>query len=173
MSNVPQTIQPPPVKTPFDDFSGVPDTAPDWFTKWIAGVKVSRPWLKWFQTIANLPEPAIVYTPVITAGAGAFTTVSATGRYRKIGKLVFIQLTITITTNGSAAGGVLATLPFASVNVAGVEHILAGRAAAVSGKMLQGRVIPNSSSLAIVDYSNVYPGADGETLVLSGFYEIA
>jgi hypothetical protein len=133
---------------------------------------MSLPWTRWLQKFITLPEPAIAYTPVITAGAGAFTTVSATGRYRKIGKLIFIQITITITTNGTAASFVIASLPFATVNVAGVNHMLAG-GILNSGAALIGFAIGNTSQLRAFKYDSSYPGADGETLVLSGFYEVA
>ena len=150
-----RTIEDMPSKVKFDDANG-----PSW------------DWIRWLQKLVALPEPFKTYTPVITAGSGAFTTVSATGRYRIIGKLVFIQITVTITTNGTAATQVNVTLPFASVNVAGVDHVMPGRAVAVSGKMLQGIVGANSSVLAVVNYDNTYPGASGEMLALSGFYEI-
>jgi hypothetical protein len=170
---VPPSLPPPPFKTPFDEQPGTALNLPDWFTTWLAGQRPSRAWLQWFNKLVALPEPFTTYTPVVTAGSGAFTTVSATGRYRRIGKLVFIQITVTITTNGTAAGQVNATLPFTSVNVAGVNHVLTGRANAVSGKSLQGVIGANVSLLNIVNYDNTYPGASGETLALSGFYEVA
>jgi hypothetical protein len=135
------------------------------------GVMLNKLWQKLFVVLSPIFNASIVYTPVITAGSGTFTTVSASGRYTVFGKYVLIQITVTITTNGTAAGQVTATLPFSSVNVAGVEHVLAGRAQAISGKMLQGAIGPNASAVGIVNYDNSYPGASGETLVLSGFYE--
>jgi hypothetical protein len=105
------------------------------------------------------------YTPTITAGAGTFTSVSATGRFKTIGKTVFIQIDIAITSNGTAASDVLATLPVAAFSNA----VLVGRAANVSGKILQGLL--NGSQAAIVNYDNSYPGATGEALHLSGVYE--
>lgn len=120
----------------------------------------------------NSMFPATVYTPVITAGSGVFTSVSAIGRYRVIGKLIFFQLAVTITTNGTAAVQVNATLPFASVNVTDSDYCLYGRANAVSGKQLQGIIGPNASTLSILNYDGTYPGANGEKLYVSGFYEI-
>jgi hypothetical protein len=147
--------------------------APQFMNEVLDGKQFSRYWQRWLSLLPTYLNPFVTYAPVITAGSGAFTTVSATGRYRIIGKLVFIQITVTITTNGTAATQVNVTLPFASVNVAGVNHVIPGRATAVSGKMLQGIVGVNSAVLAVVNYDNSYPGASGETLVLSGFYEIA
>ena len=51
------------------------------------------------------------YTPTIGAQSGAFTSVSAAGRSKTIGKTVFVQITVTVTTVGSAAGYITATLP--------------------------------------------------------------
>jgi hypothetical protein len=51
------------------------------------------------------------YTPTITAATGTPTTTSATGRYRQIGKTVIAEMDITITSVGTASGGVRATLP--------------------------------------------------------------
>jgi hypothetical protein len=147
---------------------------PDWFTTWLAGQRPSQVWLRWFNKLVTLPEPFTTYTPVVTAGSGAFTTVSATGRYRRIGKLVFIEIDITITTNGTAAGNVTATLPFTGVNAAGFAYagLLFGRAGNISGKLLQGFVVANASQVNIFNYDNSYPGASGERLIVSGFYEI-
>ena len=172
MAPAPPSLPPFPVKTPFDEQPGTALNLPEWFRTWLAGQRPSQVWLRWLNKLVELPEPFTTYTPVVTSGTGAFTTVSATGRYRRIGKLVFIQITVTVTTNGTAATSVIATLPFSSLNVAGVNHVLLGRANAVSFKMLQGIIAPNAGSVSIFNYDNSYPGASGETLVLSGFYEI-
>jgi hypothetical protein len=172
MAPVPPSLPPFPAKTPFDEQPGINLDLPDWFRKWLAGQRPSQVWLRWLNKLVELPEPFTIYTPVVTAQSGAFTSVSATGRYRRIGKLVFIQIAIMITTNGTAASWVIATLPFAAVNVANSNHILAGRAASVSFKMLQANTSPNSSSLNVFNYDNSYPGASGELLLISGFYEI-
>jgi hypothetical protein len=54
------------------------------------------------------------FTPTITASSGTFTTVSASGTYTKIGRQVTIQLRVTITDAGTAAGAIKYTLPFTS-----------------------------------------------------------
>lgn len=106
------------------------------------------------------------YVPVITANAGVFTTVAATGRYSQVGKTVTVQISIVITTNGTAAGFVNATLP---VNQTAVNFTYYGRAA-VSSKMLQG-VFNGLATVAIFNYDGTYPGANGETLLIMGTYE--
>lgn len=176
MAPTPPSLPPPPFKTPFDEQPGTNLSLPDWFRTWLAGQRPSRAWLQWFNKLVALPEPFTTYTPVVTAPSGAFTTVSAAGRYRRIGKLVFIEIVITITTNGTAATAVVATLPFAGVNAPSFTYsgILFGRAGNISGKLLQGYIpVTTGNQVFINNYDNTYPGASGETLVLSGFYEIA
>jgi hypothetical protein len=109
------------------------------------------------------------YTPTITAGSGTITTKSATGRYKQIGKTVFIEINITITTNGSGAGSVVATIP---ITPSAGFFILAGRENAATGKMLQG-IINGVSTATIFNYDNSYPGADGGSLIMTGVYEAA
>lgn len=110
------------------------------------------------------------YTPTITASSGTFTSVAATGRYLSIGKTIHISVTITITTNGTAAGFVKATLP---ATVGAGNYVIAGRGNAASGNMLMGRLLASSTTLDVFNYNNSYPGNNGEVLMLSGVYESA
>lgn len=68
------SLQPPPIKTPFDDFSIVPDGAPSWFATWLQSMTVSLPWTKWFQNLTTFP----VITNKRGSGASDYTTSSAT-----------------------------------------------------------------------------------------------
>lgn len=106
------------------------------------------------------------WTPTITANTGTFTTVSATGVYFKIESLYFFRVLITITTNGTAAGYVKFTLP-ATATAASVFY---GRETGVTGKQLQGDVAASSNLATCEFYDNTYPGADGATLTMSGFF---
>lgn len=108
------------------------------------------------------------YTPTVTSGTGALTTVSATGRYKTIGKTVFIAVTVTITTNGTGATNIRATLPNTA---ASGTYVLSGRENAISGKMLQGLILPSVTVITLFNYDNTYPGANGASIVLSGVYE--
>lgn len=56
------------------------------------------------------------YTPTITSQTGTITTSSAAGRYQQRGKTVVLQISIVITTVGTGAGSVIATLPLTAVN---------------------------------------------------------
>jgi hypothetical protein len=112
------------------------------------------------------------YTPTITPSTGAFTSVAAQGRYFQIGKTIHVAIRVVITTNGTAAGYVAASLPFpVSTNL--VYWAFAGREVAATGKMLQAQVGPGSSVAIILNYDNTYPGANGFQLTVSGTYEAA
>ena len=112
------------------------------------------------------------YTPTITATTGSFTTVSATGRYTRVGKLCVTQFTVTITTNGTAAGQVVVTAPFgaaAAVTYMGVVRESnatgnAGYAAISSG---------GGSSFYCANYDNSYMGGTGRLISGTISYEVA
>lgn len=108
------------------------------------------------------------YTPTVTAQSGTFTTVSASGRYLKRHQTVQFEVTITVTTNGTAAGAVLVTLPVTTR----VAFSGAGRAAGVSSKQLQVYAAGAVSQAVIYNYDGTYPASNGEVLVVTGTYEI-
>jgi hypothetical protein len=109
------------------------------------------------------------YTPTVGSGTGTITTSSATGRYKKIGKTVFVEMEIVITANGTGASFVTATLP--SGLPCKASTFFGGKATTVSGKLLGASVAATGSTLAIGNYDNSYPAANGEHLVISGVYE--
>lgn len=120
--------------------------------------------------VADINEAWTSYTPTITAQSGTFTTVSATGRYKIIGKTVFVTITITITTAGTAAGAILATLP---VNVGGsFAYMLPGRENALTGNMLQA-LTSTVTQVSINTFNNGSPIATGNSVIVSGQYESA
>lgn len=109
------------------------------------------------------------YTPTVTAASGTFATLgTVTGRYLAIGKAINIEIYIPITSNGTAANNINATLPFSA---SAFGYVLSGRANAVSGKMLLGVIQPSASNINIFDYNNAYPGANNEQIIISGVYE--
>jgi hypothetical protein len=108
------------------------------------------------------------YTPTITAGGGSFTTVSATGRYKTLGKTVFVEIKITITTNGSAASFITATLPFGAVT----SDLYALGGFQQDGFLIAGTCKAGATA-NILKYDGTYPGADGKSMWLSGIYESA
>jgi hypothetical protein len=111
----------------------------------------------------------VSYTPTITSSLGAYTTVSGVGRYFKVGKMVTVSITITVTTVGTASGQTLATLPF----TAGATSIftMMGRETAVTGLVYTGTIQPNSTTVQIQSYLNAFGLTAGSILNIEGTYE--
>lgn len=110
------------------------------------------------------------FTPTITSGTGAFTTVSASGSYLQIGKRVHFICTITITAAGTAAGNMFLPLPagalkrsFAST---GLETALTGATANCFGAAAATSFQVNSPGGATLI-------ASGNVVTVSGTYEAA
>lgn len=109
------------------------------------------------------------FPTVVTSGTGTITTLgTVTFQYYETEKKVNFVLNIAITTNGTAATNIQATLPF--VNNATLAAVAIGRENALTGKALQGYIAAGSSSIFIVDTANVYTGGNGSILWISGFY---
>lgn len=109
------------------------------------------------------------FTPTVAASSGTFTAASATGRYKQLGKLVFFQMVITITTAGTAAGVLTATLPA----TAAAAFTFAGRENNVTGSMVQGNVSTASSLISITRYDSASIIGDGRAIRISGYFEAA
>jgi hypothetical protein len=118
---------------------------------------------------AVTPTAMTNYTPTVTATSGTFTTASATGHYYVIGKMVYVEVTVTITTVGTASGNVFVTLPIATNSSAGIT-ITPGRENGTTGKALVGFANANSTSMSVAFYDNSSPILAGYSLVLSGCY---
>lgn len=111
------------------------------------------------------------YTPTITSGTGTITTtVINAAKFKPRGKQIFLRLDITITTNGTGATNIQATLPTGYNAVAG-SGVLNGKESVVTGSAITGDC--SSTSCTIKTYNNAYPGADTARLILDGFYEAA
>jgi hypothetical protein len=120
----------------------------------------------WIQT--KLFPAFTSFTPTVIATSGSITSVSATGKTLKIGKLVHFQVVITITTNGTGAGSVRITnMPY----TAAATSIVAGRDFGTTVKFLYGYLNSGAANLTIQNFDGTYPGANGTLLILSGSYE--
>lgn len=65
-----------------------------------------------FSGAAADNTPWTSYTPAsILAASGAFTTVSAVGRYKIVGKTMFLEVAVTVTAVGTAASYIKVSLP--------------------------------------------------------------
>jgi hypothetical protein len=109
------------------------------------------------------------YTPTVSAGSGSITTSSATGKYRVVGKTTEVQIRIEITTNGTGASRVIASLPNTALNAA----TLVGRETTGSGVAVVGSIAASGTQVSITTFSNTYPGGNGYVIVINGTYENA
>lgn len=112
------------------------------------------------------------YTPTITTGSGSFTTATASGRSKTLGKTVWVEMSLTITTNGTAGGLITLSLPFTAV---AAQFSLAGAETATVGYALS-VIIPSSGTTAQIrryDADTAAYHANGVVLVVSGVYEQA
>lgn len=110
------------------------------------------------------------YAPTVGAFSGSFTTLGTiVGRYKNIGaNTVLVYVDISITTNGTAAGGVTFTLPLTP----GRTAIGCGREVAVTGSILS--VAASTAGPAnITTYNNAYPGGDGRQIIASVIYPLS
>tara|TARA_R110000765_G_scaffold84685_3_gene163696 strand:- start:234 stop:2288 length:2055 start_codon:yes stop_codon:yes gene_type:complete len=107
------------------------------------------------------------YTPTVTATTGTISTSSATGRYKRQGRTIEFQATITITTNGTGAGAVRVGLP----GQASITSIATGRNRS-AGPNLQGIISTSSTFCSVTTYANAYPATDGYILDVNGSFEV-
>jgi len=83
------------------------------------------------------------------AGGGSFTTVTQSGNYVKIGKLVHYSFIVNVNSVGTATGDVLITLPFV-VNLTPIRPMGSGRENALYGNTLQIRTVSDGSATALI-----------------------
>lgn len=112
------------------------------------------------------------YTPTVTASSGTFTAASATGKYMVAFGICFVQVTITITTQGT---GTLAnfTLPFAAL--AGSSQMpLPARETLVNGKVGAAVITPSLTGAICSDSTNGnLITANGCVIAINGSYPVA
>jgi hypothetical protein len=106
------------------------------------------------------------YTPTIACQTGTLTSSTATGAFKTIGKTVFVEINIAITTNGTCAVYLTASLPTGTLatNVA-----LAGGTGSNFGIVSYGTT--GGTTVFILKYDGTYPGNSGSFITLSGVYQ--
>jgi hypothetical protein len=114
------------------------------------------------------------YTPTVASGIGTLTTASATGRYKSLGKTVFIEVNVTITANGTGGGWVEASLPGGLTPAVDASYTLAGstlqpRLCGIFLRTVNGNV--GGPHVRFFQYDGTYPGGSGQELIASGVYE--
>jgi hypothetical protein len=118
-------------------------------------------------------DTVVSYTPTMTSTTGTITTVGArTGEYFLKGRLVYFQAQGTITTNGTGATSIQLTLPITASATAASRWVIPGRADVVSGKSLVGVIAAGGTAVVLTTYDALYPGADGEKIAVTGWYQI-
>lgn len=110
------------------------------------------------------------YTPVITPQFGAITTYTATGRYKLVGKTVFLNISVTITTAGTGSGVLFISLPEAVA--AKSVSIGVGRETAVNGKMISLTIGTSGNPFALY-YDNSTMIVSGTVNVINAAFERA
>ena len=107
------------------------------------------------------------WTPSVTSTISSITLLGpVSGTYTKIGRRVFVNFSVEITTNGTGAG---------SVRVSGLPYTISGfgsgsgRENGVNGFMIQSAGFNGATLFDILTYLGVYPGGDGYKL--DGFIE--
>jgi hypothetical protein len=92
------------------------------------------------------------WTPVPTASSGSITSYTlGTCNYTKVGRLVAVNFSVTITNAGTATGSLDVPLPF--TNGAAIANGC-GRENALTGSQLQARVAATGTSMNIQTYAN-------------------
>lgn len=115
------------------------------------------------------------WTPTVTAASGTITTVGAvSASYLKIGKLVRYRILVPITTNGTGAGAINVTLPSGLASVGNQGAVGCGKETSLTGKMVSAFVGGAGGTTLSLQYADgTYPGANGASITVSGFYECA
>lgn len=111
------------------------------------------------------------YTPTISAATGTITTASGTGQYQTIGKTCIVSMTITITTAGTGANQLFATLPFTSA--ARIQSGTTGAEVNTTGNGVKGYIPTSSTQLQLTYYNNSTPIGSGNTIIVTTTYETA
>jgi hypothetical protein len=110
------------------------------------------------------------FTPTVTASTGTFGSLSVSGAYLAIGKTVHFQMTIQITSVGTASGDIIATLPLGtSLRFA----VVPATEFSVVGDMGFGRIAAGASTInPIRRVGNVSYIGLNHVVVLTGIYEL-
>lgn len=110
------------------------------------------------------------WSPTITATSGTFTSVTGTGIYCQIGKLVHVGLKVVCTTVGTAAGIMQSTLP---VTADAASFQLTGSGYNASSANLAFATVVGSNAVSMLYDGGAFPITSGQTVHASFFYKAA
>lgn len=108
------------------------------------------------------------YTPTVTASAGTFTTTSASGAFKVIGKTCFIRVRATITTVGTASGILIISLPAGVTAVTTTTQSIIG----IDSGSITVRGGLSATGIRVVRYDATTVIAAGQQVDLSGSFEV-
>jgi len=128
--------------------------------------------ISWRKDVSAMSDnPWIQYTPTLSATSGTLTTATANMYYIRRGVVVYFKAQIIITTNGSASGALLMTVPIAQVGSFGT--ISTGLQRTPTGYTVYGWLDGGgTTTMSIKFYNDVYPGANGAVIEVTGLYEV-
>lgn len=111
------------------------------------------------------------FTPTVTAGSGAFGSVTATCATRLLDtRTLAVRMSITINTVGTASGAVQVAIP--AILTAAAAQTLSGKEVANTGKALAANIAASGSTVAISAADGTSIIAAGNQLVVTGIIEI-
>jgi len=113
----------------------------------------------------------VSYSPTLSAVTGSFTSASASGYYKRVGKVCHVKMTGAITLVGTGLG-VKISLPFTSKSGQG-SSLGVVRESSVTGATGVILVANNSSTGELLRYDNGGWTASGYSYVISCTYEVA
>jgi hypothetical protein len=116
----------------------------------------------------GLGDAWTAYTPTITAGSGSFTTVSASGRYKTVGKYCSFSVDIVCTSVGTAGAYINMPLPNSlnpkiNCTMAGINRS--------SGAAVTVLAYAASNTANLFLYNGTFPITSGQTITVSGTFE--
>ena len=120
---------------------------------------------------ARWDTPWDATTSAVTASSGTITAATCSINYKKVGTVAHVEVSVSITNNGTGAGRVQITLPAALVPLR--NAVMAGRENGLTGKNVHGIAGAAATLMAFYADSNSYPGGTGALLVLNGTWEVA
>jgi hypothetical protein len=114
------------------------------------------------------------FTPTDASGA-SLTFTAATGRYTKIGRLVFVKMRIVYPTTVSSADAILSGLPFSSSNDSPLSASLAVGYSSTNN-LKWAVVTPNANTITLyagASQATTNANLSGATIFIGGTYEAA
>ena len=106
----------------------------------------------------------------VTSTGGTLTSASASALYTRIGRLVSINGTVSVSNNGTGTGAlVVSGLPF----LPNTASCGVGRESINNGKTCSFMISAGSSAMDVQAYDNTYPVSSGSVIQFSATYVVA